>query len=103
MHACAHTGMKQALKVDLWSPGRGLSHVTPPIGEVHGKNVPTVVRLADGFIQCDSVRMSVCQLMKPLVQRGIVELGAEKISSYKKIKLHSSNIILVGLDIQHEA
>ena len=77
MHACAHTGMKQALKVDLWSPGRGLSHhVTPPIGEVHGKNVPTVVRLADGFNQCDSVRMSVCQLMKPLVQRGVVELGS---------------------------
>lgn len=70
--------MKQALKVDLWSPGCSLSNVTPPIGEVYGKNVPTVVRCADGFIQCDSVRMSICQLMKPLIQRGVVELGVKK-------------------------
>ena len=66
MYAGAHTGMEQALKIDFWSPGCGLSY-TPPISEVHSKNVPAIVSLANGFIQCDSVWMRLCQLMIPII------------------------------------
>ena len=73
MDDCARTGMEQALKVDLWSPGHGLSYALP-ISEVHSLNVPAIVSLSNGFIQFDCIRMRLCQSMKPLIQRGVVVL-----------------------------
>ena len=99
MHAGAHTGMEQALKIDFWSPGCGLSYTyTPPISEVHGKNVPAIVSLANGFVQCDSVRMRFCQLMIPVIHRWVVVLRVERIIQKIRTLVSHTHLALSKLE-----